>query len=67
MEDQEYCKKCGSDMEHVSCSYCGGEGGRGWDELQFEDPLWYSEDDFVICSTCNGKGVFTRCIDSKCE
>ena len=54
-------------MEHVECSCCGGEGGRGWDELQFEDPLWYSEGDFVICDTCNGEGGFTRCIDSKCE
>ena len=67
VDEQQYCKKCSSDLEWVECSFCGGEGGRGWEELQFEDPLWYSPDDFVICDHCGGKCGFERCINSECE
>ena len=48
-EIEDYCNKCHSGLMYYDCWSCGGEGGRGWDELQFEDPLWYSPRDFIKC------------------
>jgi len=63
MNDDFYiCPKCGNELEPETCWNCGGEGGRGWEDLQFEDPLWYTPDDFIECSECYGTGCFYRCI-----
>lgn len=62
------CHKCGSAQEWVECWNCGGKGGRDYDEdLQFEDPLWYSPGDFIKCDICQGKGGWFRCLNDKCE
>jgi len=63
----ERCEKCGSDILYDDCWSCGGEGGRGWDDLQSEDPLWYSPDDFIECDICNGKGVLGICLNENCN
>lgn len=61
--EMDRCQRCGCcDTEWKECSYCGGNGGRGWeDDLQFEDPLWYNEDDFIPCDICEGKGGWVVC------
>jgi hypothetical protein len=66
-EDIKYCCKCGEEMEWKECWNCGGKGGRDWEDLQFEDPLWYSPDDFVECDECNGVGGFWICTNDKCK
>lgn len=58
------CECCETVWEQ--CWSCGGDGGRGWEDLQSEDPLWYDENDFIICDICNGKGGFNVC-GGKCD
>ena len=43
----------GPDGERVDCPDCGGEGFVNRHE---EDPLWYGEDEWFRCETCEGKG-----------
>jgi DnaJ-class molecular chaperone len=67
-DQDEYCEKCGSSVYYEDCWKCGGEGGRGYeDDLQFEDPLWYSPDDFIKCDECEGKGAFKICLNEDCQ
>jgi len=65
-DDCVYCKYCGEEMEWQECWSCGGEGGRGWEDLQFEDPLWYSPDDFIGCDECDGGGGMWICQNKNC-
>ncbi len=65
-DDCVYCKDCGEEMEWQECYSCGGEGGRGWEDLQFEDPLWYSPDDFIDCDVCEGKSGMWICPNKNC-
>lgn len=65
--EQEFCVKCGSSTYYEDCWKCGGEGGTDGEELMFEDPLWYSPDDFRECDECEGKGFMRMCINSECE
>lgn len=65
-DDCVYCKDCGEEMEWQECWSCGGEGGRGWEDLQFEDPLWFSPDDFIDCDECEGKGGMWICPNKNC-
>lgn len=56
------CQKCGSYMIWEDCYNCGGEGSFEYeDDLQFEDPLWYSPGDIESCDICNGKGGWALC------
>lgn len=67
-EIQPVCGHCGSEIEFTECWSCGGEGGRGWDDdLQFEDPLWYSPDDFIPCDECDGTGYHGICTNPHCD
>lgn len=69
-DDNEYssCEDCGEDTQWEDCWSCGGEGGRGYeDDLQYEDPLWYSPGDFETCDICEGKGGYYICLNSKCS
>jgi len=61
---EEYCNICGSNLEWIECWSCGGEGGRGWEDLQCEDPLWYSPEDFIECDICEGNGGWLECINN---
>lgn len=65
-DEDEYCGNCGSSSIWEDCSGCGGEGGRGWEDLQNEDPLWYNKSDFIKCDLCLGKGGFNVCLNSEC-
>lgn len=65
-DETEYCEDCGDEKQFEDCWQCGGEGGRGWDDdLQFEDPLWYTPGDFEICDICEGKGGYYVCHNHK--
>jgi len=59
------CARCGSSLDWESCDHCGGEGGRGWDDLQFEDPFWYDENDFIPCDICEGEGGWWLCLSGE--
>lgn len=65
-DDCVYCKDCGEGMEWQECWSCGGEGGRDWEDLQFEDPLWYSPGDFIECDECGSKGGMWICPNKNC-
>lgn len=65
--EENSCKKCGNELWWHDCWSCGGQGGRGWENLQFEDPLWYSPDDFITCDICHGEGGFLHCTNPNCE
>lgn len=61
-DDITVCARCGSsDVERVDCGACGGEGYHDWEELQFEDPLWYQPGDTEVCHQCNGEGGWWAC------
>lgn len=64
---EDICIICNTELESDECWKCGGEGGRGWEDLQFEDPLWYSPDDFIPCDECEGKGYISICSNPKCN
>ena len=66
MENEHNCK-CGYEMKYHECWSCNGERGRGWEDLQFEDPLWYSPEDFVKCEECNGLGGYWICPNKECS
>ena len=60
--DHELCPRCQCcDTIWEECHDCGGDGGRGWDDLQFDDPLWYDEDSWEQCDTCQGEGGWSVC------
>lgn len=66
-EQDDYCNKCGSSTCWEDCWSCGGEGGRGYDDdLQYEDPLWYSPGDWEECTECHGAGGFEICMNKEC-
>ena len=68
LDFEQECLKCGhSPTRWRDCWKCGGEGGRGWDDLQFEDPLWYSPSDFIACDECNGTGIIEWCSKCGCD
>jgi hypothetical protein len=70
--DQEYfesrmediCKRCECcETYWKTCYKCGGKGEFDYDEdLQFEDPLWYSPGDTEECDICEGAGGWTMCL-----
>lgn len=65
--DKEICPRCNCcEMDWEECPDCGGDGGRGWDDLQFEDPLWYDKDSWEPCDTCDGKGGWSVCL-GRCD
>ena len=69
MDDEDhatYCEHCGDEMDWEDCDQCGGEGEFGWETLQFEDPLWYSEDDIEMCEQCEGMGGWWLCRNTTC-
>lgn len=64
--DGPSCPNCGRATDWLNC-WNGCEAGIfDYDNhLQYEDPLWYDEDDFEVCDVCRGRGGWRRCPD--CE
>lgn len=55
------CKRCGSDMEHMTCDQCGGEGVDGHDCGEDCCPCLNPEDN-VQCDRCDGHGGWYVCL-----
>jgi hypothetical protein len=67
LDELELCKRCGCcDTYWEDCWNCWGKGGRDYEYLQEEDPLWYSPGDFEECTECHGAGRFEMCL-GKCD
>lgn len=60
------CSHCGQDLDWEDCDLCGGEGYFDWEDLQFEDPLWYQPGDTERCEQCSGKGGWWWCANREC-
>ena len=67
LDQEPYCEKCNGPTDWQDCWVCGGKGGRGWEELQDDDPLWYSPGDWESCDECGGKGGWDVCLNSNCK
>jgi hypothetical protein len=63
--DLEYCGVCDAPMDWETCPECGGDGGFGYDRLQFEDPFWYEPGDWEECEFCDGEGGFNVCTNAQ--
>lgn len=59
------CAECGHSTSWLPCWNCGGEGGRGGEDLMEEDPMWYGPDDWEKCCECHGKGGWNYCTECK--
>lgn len=57
------CDRCGCCGTYwVDCWNCGGDGGFNWEELQLQDPIFYSPGDFRQCAHCGGDGGRFQCL-----
>lgn len=66
-ETEGLCPRCECcSVDWFECTACGGEGATLGDELVMEDPMWYSEDDTLVCGECGGKGGHSLCL-GRCD
>jgi hypothetical protein len=62
-----YCEHCGEELDWEECDQCGGDGEFDWEDLQFEDPLWYQPGDTEECAQCRGEGGWWWCLNKQCK
>lgn len=60
-DDYEYpCPYCGNPFTRwQDCTVFGCDDG--YIDLYDEDPLWYDEGDFKVCTECRGTGIMMWC------
>ncbi|MGB3341301.1 MAG: hypothetical protein WBB37_07465 [bacterium] len=56
----QYCKKCGNELEWHDCDYCGGSGFSHHDCGEDSCCCLYPEDN-VVCDICQGEGGWLQC------
>lgn len=56
------CARCGSSLDWIQCSWCGGDGTTASGELYEEDPMWYDPDDVLPCHQCGGEASWPVCL-----
>ncbi len=58
-DEPETCKVCGTDLEWVTCTECGGEGDFDCSE---DDAINFAPgEEYETCDLCGGNGGWLQC------